>query len=41
MEPATVNPLEHLAIIWASVFVGVVAAKKTRLTPVLYFLFIG
>ena len=35
------NPLEHLAIIWAAVFVAVVAAKKTRLTPVLYFLFIG
>lgn len=35
------NPLTHLAIIWAGVFVAVVAAKKTRLTPVLYFLFIG
>ena len=35
------NPLEHLAIIWAGVFVAVVAAKQTRLTPVLYFLFIG
>ena len=35
------NPLEHLAIIWAAVFVAAVAAKKTRLTPVLYFLFIG
>lgn len=35
------DPLLHLAIIWVAVFVGVVAAKKTRLTPVLYFLFIG
>lgn len=35
------SPLAHLAIIWAGVFVAVVAAKKTRLTPVLYFLFIG
>lgn len=35
------NPLGHLAIIWAAVFIAVVAAKKTRLTPVLYFLFIG
>ena len=35
------EPLVHLAIIWAAVFAAVVAAKKTRLTPVLYFLFIG
>lgn len=35
------NPLEHLAVIWAGVFFAVVAAKATRLTPVLYFLFIG
>ena len=35
------DPLMHLAIIWCAVFVAVVAAKKTRLTPVLYFLFIG
>jgi len=35
------DPLVHLAIIWAAVFAAVVAAKKTRLTPVLYFLFIG
>ncbi len=35
------DPLIHLAIIWAAVFAAVVAAKKTRLTPVLYFLFIG
>ena len=35
------DPLVHLAIIWAGVFVAVVMAKMTRLTPVLYFLFIG
>jgi len=35
------HALTHLAIIWAAVFVCVVAAKKTRLTPVLYFLFAG
>jgi Kef-type K+ transport system membrane component KefB len=35
------DPLVHLAIIWAAVFAAVVASKKTRLTPVLYFLFIG
>ena len=35
------EPLVHLAIIWAAVFAAVVAAKRTRLTPVLYFLFIG
>ena len=35
------HPLAHLAIIWAAVFVAVVAAKKTRLTPVLFFLFTG
>lgn len=32
------HPLAHLAIIWAAILV---AAKKTRLTPVLYFLFMG
>ena len=36
-----VHPLTHLAIIWAAVFVAVVAAKKSRLTPVLFFLFMG
>lgn len=41
MEHGTLSPLAHLAIIWAAVFVAVVAAKRTRLTPVLYFLFIG
>ncbi len=35
------DPLTRLAIVWAAVFLAVVAAKKTRLTPVLYFLFIG
>ena len=35
------HPLAHLAVIWAAVFVAVVLAKKTRLTPVLFFLFIG
>ena len=35
------HSLVHLAIIWAAVFFAVVAAKKTRLTPVLYFLFVG
>ncbi|MDH3440293.1 MAG: cation:proton antiporter [Gammaproteobacteria bacterium] len=35
------HPLTHLAIIWAAVFVAVVGAKKTRLTPVLFFLFMG
>ncbi len=35
------HPLVHLAIIWTGVLVAVVAAKKTRLTPVLYFLFAG
>ena len=35
------HSLVHLAIIWAAVFVAVVAAKKTRLTPVLFFLFMG
>jgi len=35
------EPLTHLAVIWAAVFVAVVSAKKTRLTPVLYFLFVG
>jgi len=35
------GPLTHLAIIWTGVFAAVVMAKKTRLTPVLYFLFFG
>lgn len=35
------HSLAHLAVIWAAVFVAVVAARKTRLTSVLYFLFMG
>ena len=35
------HPLARLAVIWAAVFVAIVAAKKTRLTPVLFFLFMG
>jgi len=35
------DPLVHLAIIWAGVFAAVVMAKMTRMTPVLYFLFVG
>ena len=35
------DPLAHLAIIWAGVFAAVVLSKMTRLTPVLYFLFVG
>ncbi len=38
---AIVDPLVHLATIWAGVFAAVIAARMTRLTPVLYFLFIG
>lgn len=33
--------LMHLALIWFSVFIAILLAKKTRLTPVLWFLFIG
>jgi Kef-type K+ transport system membrane component KefB len=33
--------LSDLALIWVAVYVAVVAARKTRLTPVLYFLFLG
>lgn len=33
--------LEQLVLIWAAVFVSVIAARKTRLTPVLYYLFAG
>jgi Kef-type K+ transport system membrane component KefB len=35
------NPLTHLAIIWAAVFAAAIMAKVSRLTPVLFFLFIG
>ena len=34
-------PLLHLALIRAGVFAAVVAANKTRPTPVLYFLFVA
>ena len=33
--------LVHLAFIWTAVFIAVIAARKTRLTPVLFFLFLG
>lgn len=33
--------LEQLILIWAAVFVAVIAARYTRLTAVLYFLFLG
>jgi len=33
--------LGDLALIWAAVYIAVVAARKTRLTPVLFFLFLG
>lgn len=36
-----VDPLKHLAAIWAAVFAAVVTAIATRLTPVLFFLFIA
>ncbi|MFC7050716.1 cation:proton antiporter [Emcibacter nanhaiensis] len=35
------EPLVYLAIIWASVFIANILAEKTRLTPVLFFLFMG
>jgi len=35
------SPLAHLAIIWCGVFVAIVAARKTKLTPVLYYLAVG
>ncbi len=35
------EPLFYLAIIWVSVFIAAVLAHKTRLTPVLFFLFMG
>ena len=35
------HPLVHLAIIWAGVLVSVYIARKTRLTPVLFYLFMG
>jgi len=35
------QPLVHLLLIWAGVLIAATAAKKTRLTPVLFFLFVG
>jgi Kef-type K+ transport system membrane component KefB len=35
------DPLLELVIIWIGVFVAIIAAKKTKLTPVLYFLAVG
>jgi Kef-type K+ transport system membrane component KefB len=32
---------QQLVLIWATVFAAVVSARKTRLTPVLYYLFAG
>jgi Kef-type K+ transport system membrane component KefB len=40
-KTSLMEPLLHLAIIWAGVLFAVFAAKKTRLTPVLYFLAVG
>ena len=35
------EPLNHLALIWAGTLVAVIAARATRLTPVLYYLAVG
>ena len=35
------DAFEQLILIWAAVLVAVVLARKTRLTPVLFFLFLG
>jgi len=35
------EPLTQLVIMWCGVFFAVLAARKTKLTPVLYFLFVG
>jgi len=35
------EPLNQLVIMWCGVFFAVYAARKTKLTPVLYFLFVG
>ena len=35
------DPLIQLALIWCSVYISVFLAKKTRLTPVLFFLACG
>lgn len=36
-----IHSLEQLALIWAAVFGAIIAARKTRLTPVLYYLAAG
>lgn len=40
MEPVS-DSLLYLVIIWLGVYVAVICARKTRLTPVLYFLAVG
>lgn len=40
-EDSDMTILSQLALIWAAVFVAVIAARKTRLTPVVYFLALG
>jgi len=35
------DPLLELVIIWVGVFIAIIAAKKTKLTPVLFFLAVG
>lgn len=35
------DDLVHLALIWGSVYLSVIAARKTKLTPMLYFLAFG
>lgn len=35
------HSLVHLALIWGAVYIAVVCANKTKLTPVLFFLFFG
>ena len=35
------SPLTQLAVIWTVVYVAVYSARKTKLTPVLFFLFFG
>lgn len=40
-ETKLLQSLTHLAIIWIAVFIANILARKTRLTPVLWFLFAG
>ncbi len=35
------DPLAQLAIIWLAVFLAIYLARRTRLTPVLFYLFVG